>query len=126
MPGCARGLTGFDQRVDQLRGMCSCGGTNTWLCRRRPWRSVGRHGAQRIRWTNKGTSFEAYKIESMRRLAGPELNEGASPDETTILKFRRPLEQHSLANALLWSALTLLLLPVRSFLEGMLEAVILR
>ena len=38
-----------------------------------------------------------YEIESMRRFAGLELNEGAIPDETTILKFRRFLEQHGLA-----------------------------
>jgi IS5 family transposase len=35
-----------------------------------------------------------YEIESMRRFAGLELNEDAIPDETTILKFRRFLEQH--------------------------------
>jgi len=38
-----------------------------------------------------------YEIESMRRFAGVELNEDAIPDETTILKFRRFLEQHGLA-----------------------------
>jgi IS5 family transposase len=38
-----------------------------------------------------------YEIESMRRFAGLELNENAIPDETTILKFRRFLEQHGLA-----------------------------
>jgi IS5 family transposase len=38
-----------------------------------------------------------YEIESMRRFAGIELNEDAIPDETTILKFRRLLEQHGLA-----------------------------
>ncbi len=38
-----------------------------------------------------------YEIESMRRFAGLELNEDAIPDETTILKFRRFLEQHDLA-----------------------------
>lgn len=38
-----------------------------------------------------------YEIESMRRFAGLELNEEAIPDETTILKFRRFLEQHGLA-----------------------------
>jgi transposase, IS5 family len=38
-----------------------------------------------------------YEIESMRRFAGLELNEDAIPDETTILKFRRFLEQHGLA-----------------------------
>jgi IS5 family transposase len=38
-----------------------------------------------------------YEIESMRRFAGLELNDDAIPDETTILKFRRFLEQHGLA-----------------------------
>ena len=37
-----------------------------------------------------------YEIESMRRFAGVELNEDAIPDETTILKFRRFLEEHDL------------------------------
>lgn len=38
-----------------------------------------------------------YDTESMRRFAGVELNEEAIPDETTILKFRRFLEQRGLA-----------------------------
>jgi IS5 family transposase len=42
-----------------------------------------------------------YEIESMRRFAGLELNEDAIPDETTILKFRRLLEQHGLAAKML-------------------------
>lgn len=42
-----------------------------------------------------------YEIESMRRFAGLELNENAIPDETTILKFRRLLEQHGLAAKML-------------------------
>lgn len=42
-----------------------------------------------------------YKIESMRRFAGLELNEDAIPDETTILKFRRFLEQYGLAAKML-------------------------
>jgi IS5 family transposase len=42
-----------------------------------------------------------YEIESMRRFAGLELSEDAIPDETTILKFRRLLEQHGLAQAML-------------------------
>lgn len=41
-----------------------------------------------------------YEIESMRRFAGLELNEDAIPDETTILKFRRFLEQHKLAQSM--------------------------
>ncbi|MGH8399081.1 MAG: IS5 family transposase [Gammaproteobacteria bacterium] len=42
-----------------------------------------------------------YEIESMRRFAGIELNENAIPDETTILKFRRWLEQHGFAAKIL-------------------------
>jgi len=42
-----------------------------------------------------------YEIESMRRFAGLELNDDAIPDETTILKFRRFLEQHDLAQRML-------------------------
>jgi len=42
-----------------------------------------------------------YEIESIRRFAGLELNEEAIPDETTILKFRRLLEQHNLAQKML-------------------------
>lgn len=42
-----------------------------------------------------------YEVESMRRFIGVELNEDAIPDETTILKFRRLLEQHDLAPAIL-------------------------
>lgn len=42
-----------------------------------------------------------YEIESMRRFAGLELNEGALPDETTILRFRRLLERHDLAPKML-------------------------
>ena len=42
-----------------------------------------------------------YEIESMRRFASVELNEDAIPDETTILKFRRFLEEHGLAPRML-------------------------
>lgn len=38
-----------------------------------------------------------HEIESMRGFAGLELNEDAIPDESTMLEFRRFLEQHSLA-----------------------------
>ncbi len=41
-----------------------------------------------------------YDIESMRRFAGIELGEEPVPDETTILNFRRLLEQHQLTSAL--------------------------
>jgi len=42
-----------------------------------------------------------YEVESMRRFVGVELNEDAIPDETTILKFRRLLERHDMAPAIL-------------------------
>ena len=42
-----------------------------------------------------------YDIESMRRFAGIELGEDPVPDETTILHFRRLLEQHHLTAKLL-------------------------
>jgi IS5 family transposase len=42
-----------------------------------------------------------YEVESMRRFIAVELNEDAIPDETTILKFRRLLEQHDLAPQIL-------------------------
>lgn len=42
-----------------------------------------------------------YEIESMRRFVGLELNVDAIPDETTILKFRRFLEKHTLAPKIL-------------------------
>jgi transposase, IS5 family len=37
-----------------------------------------------------------YDSESMRRFAGIELLDDAVPDETTILRFRHPLERHQL------------------------------
>ena len=42
-----------------------------------------------------------YEIESMRRFAGIELNEDTIPDESTILRFRRFLEDHGLAATML-------------------------
>jgi IS5 family transposase len=42
-----------------------------------------------------------YEIESMRAFAGLELGEDALPDETTILKFRRLLQDNDLAPKLL-------------------------
>jgi IS5 family transposase len=41
-----------------------------------------------------------YDIESMRRFCGIELGDEAVPDETTILNFRRLLEQHRLTEAI--------------------------
>ncbi|MFK2889516.1 IS5 family transposase [Dyella flagellata] len=51
--------------------------------------------------SDPGMEDALYEIESMRRFAGIELNEEAIPDETTILKFRRLLENHDLAAAML-------------------------
>ena len=42
-----------------------------------------------------------YDSESMRRFAGVELSEEAVPDETTILRFRRLLEEHQLTEQVL-------------------------
>lgn len=42
-----------------------------------------------------------YEIESMRRFAGPEFNGDANPARTTILKFWRFRERHSLAAKIL-------------------------
>jgi len=41
-----------------------------------------------------------YDIESMRRFCGIELGDEAVPDETTILNFRRLLEQHRLTETI--------------------------
>jgi transposase, IS5 family len=51
--------------------------------------------------SDPGMEDALYEIESMRRFAGIELNENAIPDETTILKFRRLLEQHHLTARML-------------------------
>lgn len=50
--------------------------------------------------SDPGMEEALYDIESMRRFAGIELVEEAVPDETTILNFRRLLEQHNLTAAL--------------------------
>ena len=49
-----------------------------------------------------------YDIESMRRFCGIELGDNAVPDETTILNFRRLLEQHRLTEAIFKSVNKLL------------------
>lgn len=49
-----------------------------------------------------------YDIESMRRFCGIELSDNAIPDETTILNFRRLLEQHRLTEAIFKSVHKLL------------------
>lgn len=42
-----------------------------------------------------------YEVAPLRRFAGLSLTRGSVPDETTILNFRRLLETHALASALL-------------------------
>jgi IS5 family transposase len=51
--------------------------------------------------SDPGMEDALYEIESMRRFAQLDLGDDALPDETTILKFRRLLEAHDLANKLL-------------------------
>lgn len=58
-----------------------------------------------------------YDIESMRRFAGIELGEQAVPDETTILNFRRLLEQHQLTEAI-FKAVNRLLADKRLLLKS--------
>jgi transposase, IS5 family len=41
-----------------------------------------------------------YDSESMRRFAGVELADDVVPDETTILRFRHPLEKHGLTKGM--------------------------
>jgi len=50
--------------------------------------------------SDPGMEEALYDIESMRRFADIELREEPIPDETTILNFRRLLEQHHLTSAL--------------------------
>jgi IS5 family transposase len=50
--------------------------------------------------SDPGMEEALYDIESMRRFAGIELVEEPVPDETTILNFRRLLEQHHLTSGL--------------------------
>ncbi|MDB6105711.1 MAG: transposase family protein [Gammaproteobacteria bacterium] len=47
--------------------------------------------------SDPGMEDALYDSESMRRFAGIELAEDAVPDESTILRFRRLLEQHKLS-----------------------------
>jgi IS5 family transposase len=51
--------------------------------------------------SDPGRENSLYEIESMRRFAGLELVEDALPDETTILNFRRLLEEHQLTAKLM-------------------------
>ncbi len=58
-----------------------------------------------------------YDIESMRRFCGIELSDNAVPDETTILNFRRLLEQHQLTEAI-FQAVNRLLADQRLLLKS--------
>ncbi len=58
-----------------------------------------------------------YDIESMRRFCGIELSDNAVPDETTILNFRRLLEQHQLTEAI-FQAVNRLLVDKRLLLKS--------
>ena len=58
------------------------------------------HGLQQgFNLSDPGAEDALYEIESMRRFAGIELGETPVPDETTMLNFRRLLEQHQLTAA---------------------------
>jgi len=50
--------------------------------------------------SDPGLEEALYESESMRRFAGIDLGREAVPDETTILRFRRMLEQHDLGTRL--------------------------
>ncbi len=58
-----------------------------------------------------------YDSESMRRFCGIELSDNAVPDETTILNFRRLLEQHQLTEAI-FQAVNRLLADKRLLLKS--------
>lgn len=50
--------------------------------------------------SDPGMEDALYEITSMRQFAGLSLSSGRIPDETTILNFRRLLEEHQLGQAL--------------------------
>lgn len=58
--------------------------------------------------SDPGMEDALYDSESMRRFAGIELAEDAVPDESTILRFRRLLEQHKLSQRIFGQIRTLL------------------
>jgi IS5 family transposase len=74
-----------------------------------------RAGARRCRWkvmlrvyclqqwyalSDPAAEEALYDSDAMRRFAGLELGDDASPDETTILNFRHLLERHELTRAI--------------------------
>ena len=53
--------------------------------------------------SDPGAEDALYEIESMRRFAGIESGESPVPDETTMLNFRRLLEQHQPTDAFMYT-----------------------
>ena len=51
--------------------------------------------------SDPGAEDALYKSPVLRRFAGVDLGRAAAPDETTILRFRRLLEQHELCGKIL-------------------------
>jgi transposase, IS5 family len=51
--------------------------------------------------SDEGLEDAVYEIQSIRHFVGVDLNSDAVPDATTVLKFRRFLEEHNLARAIL-------------------------
>ena len=51
--------------------------------------------------SDPGAEDALYESPALRRFAGVDLGRAAAPDETTILRFRRLLEQHGLCGKIL-------------------------
>ena len=51
--------------------------------------------------SDSGAEDALYESSVLRRFAGVDLGRAAAPDETTILRFRRILEQHELCGQIL-------------------------
>lgn len=51
--------------------------------------------------SDPGMEDALYDVPCMRAFAGLDLLDGAMPDETTILQFRRLLERHQLTAAIM-------------------------
>jgi IS5 family transposase len=50
--------------------------------------------------SDEGLEDAVYEIQSIRQFVGVDLNSDVVPDATTVLKFRRLLEEHTLARAI--------------------------
>lgn len=50
--------------------------------------------------SDEGLEDAVYEIQSIRQFVGVDLNSDVVPDATTVLKFRRLLEEHKLARAI--------------------------